>query len=195
VKIIAKALGGECVSPNPAIFSVALNLVSYSDNNSALLGVATKMPREAEVSVNERAFIQEALKENIRLDGRAFDAFRPLELTFGDEFGVADVQLGKTRYFILTVTADYIADNIRVIARISVEVTAPPPERKFDGGFQIVTEFSPMASPAFEVGRYVHFGLHKPLHYHKHLTELIDLQMQKSSSHEYLRKLSAVRMH
>ncbi|KAF2205286.1 exoribonuclease [Delitschia confertaspora ATCC 74209] len=95
------------------------------------------MPREAEISVNEREFIQQALRENTRLDGRAFDTFRPLELTFGDEYGVADVKLGKTR----------------VIARISVEVTAPLPERKFDGVFQIVTEFSPMASPAFEVGR------------------------------------------
>ncbi|KAJ4294181.1 3'-5'-exoribonuclease [Kalmusia sp. IMI 367209] len=95
------------------------------------------MPHEAQISVNERAFIQEALKEKLRLDGRAFDASRPLELTFGDEFGVADVQLGKTR----------------VIARISVDVTTPLPERKFDGVFQIITEFSPMASPAFEVGR------------------------------------------
>jgi exosome complex component RRP45 len=34
------------------------------------------------------------------LDGRAFDAFRKAELTFGDEYGVADVQLGKTRYVI-----------------------------------------------------------------------------------------------
>ncbi|KAF2792563.1 exoribonuclease [Melanomma pulvis-pyrius CBS 109.77] len=95
------------------------------------------MPREADISVNERDFILQALQERIRLDGRAFDAFRPLELAFGDEYGVADVRLGKTR----------------VIARISVDVTAPPPERKFDGIFQIVTEFSPMASPAFEVGR------------------------------------------
>ena len=38
------------------------------------------------------------LQEQIRIDRRAFDAFRPLELTFGDEYGVADVQLGKTRY-------------------------------------------------------------------------------------------------
>ncbi|KAF2715521.1 exoribonuclease [Pleomassaria siparia CBS 279.74] len=95
------------------------------------------MPREADISVNERAFILQALQERIRLDGRAFDAFRPLELSFGDEYGVVDVQLGKTR----------------VIARISVDVTAPLPERKFDGIFQIITEFSPMASPAFEVGR------------------------------------------
>ncbi|KAF2477440.1 exoribonuclease [Lindgomyces ingoldianus] len=95
------------------------------------------MPREAEISVNEREFIRQALQENIRLDGRAFDAFRPLELSFGEEYGVVDVQLGKTR----------------VIARISVDVTTPLPERKFDGIFQIITEFSPMASPAFEVGR------------------------------------------
>jgi exosome complex component RRP45 len=95
------------------------------------------MPREAEISVNERAFIEQALQENVRLDGRPFDAFRRLELSFGEEYGVADVKLGKTR----------------VIARISIDVTAPIPERKFDGVFQIVTEFSPMASPAFEPGR------------------------------------------
>ena len=57
-----------------------------------------KMPREAEISLNEREFIRQALQEQIRIDRRAFDAFRPLELTFGEEYGVADVQLGKTRY-------------------------------------------------------------------------------------------------
>ncbi len=48
----------------------------------------------------------------------------------------------------------------RVIARISVDVTAPLPERKFDGIFQIITEFSPMASPAFEIGRYVAWAVY-----------------------------------
>ena len=56
------------------------------------------MPSEAEISINERDFIKQALQEQIRLDGRAFDTFRKVELTFGDEYGVADVQLGKTRY-------------------------------------------------------------------------------------------------
>ena len=56
------------------------------------------MPREAEPSLNERAFLLEALGEEIRLDGRALDAFREVEITFGDEYGVADVKLGKTRY-------------------------------------------------------------------------------------------------
>lgn len=55
------------------------------------------MPREAEPSLNERVFVLEALSENVRLDGRKFDQYRPIELTFGDEYGVADVKLGKTR--------------------------------------------------------------------------------------------------
>ncbi|KAL9591370.1 MAG: hypothetical protein Q9179_007793, partial [Wetmoreana sp. 5 TL-2023] len=54
------------------------------------------MPREAEPSKNEREFVLAALQENIRLDGRALDAYRNIELSFGDEHGVADVQLGKT---------------------------------------------------------------------------------------------------
>ncbi|KAL8973670.1 MAG: hypothetical protein Q9197_002097 [Variospora fuerteventurae] len=95
------------------------------------------MPREAEPSINERAFILEALRENIRLDGRALDAFRNIELSFGDEYGIVDVQLGDTR----------------ILARISAAVTAPFPDRKFDGIFTVTTELSPMASPAFEVGR------------------------------------------
>ncbi|KAK8194574.1 ribosomal protein S5 domain 2-type protein [Phyllosticta capitalensis] len=95
------------------------------------------MPREAELSRNERDFIVQALGENIRLDGRKFDTFRDLDLSFGDEYGVADVKLGKTR----------------VLARVSADVTAPFADRKFDGVFSISTEFSPMASPAFEVGR------------------------------------------
>jgi len=56
------------------------------------------MPREADPSLNERAFVLQALRQNIRIDGRALNAFRDLQITFGDEDGVADVRLGKTRY-------------------------------------------------------------------------------------------------
>ena len=57
------------------------------------------MPREPEPSLNERAFILEALREGVRLDGRALDTFRDIEISFGEEgYGVADVTLGKTRY-------------------------------------------------------------------------------------------------
>ncbi|KAI9874993.1 MAG: hypothetical protein M1830_009054 [Pleopsidium flavum] len=95
------------------------------------------MPREAEPSLNERSFVLQALRENVRIDGRALDAFRDMELFFGNEYGIADVRLGKTR----------------VIARISASITTPFPDRKFDGIFTITTELSPMASPSFEPGR------------------------------------------
>ena len=75
--------------------------------------------------------------EDVRLDGRAFDEFRSLDLSFGDEYGVATVQLGKTR----------------VMVRVSSEVVKASADRKFDGVFTISTELSPIASPAFEVGR------------------------------------------
>ena len=55
------------------------------------------MPREAELSVNERAFVLQALEENIRIDGRKIDEFRELDLSFGDEYGLAHVTLGKTK--------------------------------------------------------------------------------------------------
>lgn len=55
------------------------------------------MPREIEPSLNEKQFFARALEENVRIDGRPFDQFRPLELEFGDEYGVADVSLGNTR--------------------------------------------------------------------------------------------------
>lgn len=98
------------------------------------------MPREALPSTNEQAFLLSALRENIRLDSRAFDDFRPVSLEFGDEYGTADVRIGKTR----------------VLANVSAEVTATYSDRKFDGIFTISTELSPIASPAFEVGRYVY---------------------------------------
>lgn len=41
----------------------------------------------------------------------------------------------------------------RVLAKTSAEVTVPYADRPFDGVFNIVTELSPMTSPAFEVNR------------------------------------------
>jgi exosome complex RNA-binding protein Rrp42 (RNase PH superfamily) len=45
----------------------------------------------------------------------------------------------------------------RVHVQVSAEVTKPLEERKFEGVFTIVTELSPIASPAYEVGRSVMF--------------------------------------
>lgn len=60
------------------------------------------MPRDAEPSLSEKTFVAKALDEGLRLDNRKFEQFRPLELTFGDEFGVADVKCGKTRHVLPT---------------------------------------------------------------------------------------------
>lgn len=56
------------------------------------------MPREAEPSLSERNFILKALEEGLRSDGRKFEQYRSRELSFGDEYGVAEVKFGKTRY-------------------------------------------------------------------------------------------------
>jgi exosome complex component RRP45 len=56
------------------------------------------MNKEAALSVAESDFILNALRENVRLDGRDADQLRPLTLSFGDEYGHVKVQLGKTRY-------------------------------------------------------------------------------------------------
>ncbi|KAK3942986.1 ribosomal protein S5 domain 2-type protein [Diplogelasinospora grovesii] len=95
------------------------------------------MPREAEPSLNEKQFVIQALQSNLRLDGRKFDQYRPLEVSFGEQYGVVEVKLGKTR----------------ILAKASAEVTVPYVDRPLDGIFTIATELSPMASPAFEVNR------------------------------------------
>ncbi|RVX73466.1 hypothetical protein B0A52_03108 [Exophiala mesophila] len=95
------------------------------------------MPREVEISNIEKSFILEALSQDVRLDGRSLDQWRNLELEFGQEYGTATLRLGKTR----------------VHVQISAEVTKPLEERKFEGLFTINAELSPIASPAYEVGR------------------------------------------
>ena len=56
------------------------------------------MPREADPSNVERNFILEALLQNLRVDGRAFNQFRHLDLEIGEEYGSVTVTLGKTRH-------------------------------------------------------------------------------------------------
>jgi exosome complex component RRP45 len=49
------------------------------------------------ISNNERNFILDAIKNNLRVDGRGLFDFRPLKITFGEEFGTVYVQVGRTR--------------------------------------------------------------------------------------------------
>ena len=55
------------------------------------------MPREAELTLNERDFVLEALREGLRVDGRGLHDYRAVDLQFGDEYGQTEVKLGKTR--------------------------------------------------------------------------------------------------
>lgn len=55
------------------------------------------MPREAELTLNEREFVLEALLEGLRVDGRSLHDYRNIDLQFGDEYGQTQVSLGKTR--------------------------------------------------------------------------------------------------
>lgn len=54
------------------------------------------MNKEAALSIAERDFIVNALREGVRLDGRGVDQLRPLKISFGDEYGHVKLQLGKT---------------------------------------------------------------------------------------------------
>ncbi|KAL6235013.1 hypothetical protein BDW75DRAFT_240608 [Aspergillus navahoensis] len=95
------------------------------------------MNKEAPLSIAERDFILDALREGVRLDGRGTDQLRPLTLSFGEEYGHVKVQLGKTS----------------LIVRISAEVGKPHDDRPFDGIFNIAMELTAMGSPAWENGR------------------------------------------
>ncbi|KAK0922513.1 3'-5'-exoribonuclease [Friedmanniomyces endolithicus] len=98
------------------------------------------MPHATRPSTNESAFVLSALRENLRLDSRALDQYRPISLKFSsdpDVYGQTDVRMGKTR----------------VICNVSCEVITPYSDRKFDGVFNINCELSPLIGAGVEIGR------------------------------------------
>lgn len=94
------------------------------------------MAKDIEISTSEANFILEALRLNNRLDGRSFEQFRDVEISFGKEYGDATVKMGKTI----------------VQCRISCQIAQPYEDRPLEGLFFISTENSPMAGPQFENG-------------------------------------------
>ncbi|CAM6021921.1 unnamed protein product [Sphagnum balticum] len=89
------------------------------------------------MSINEKQFIEAALRENQRIDGRTPFDFRRLVINFSKGDDSAEVQLGQTR----------------VLAVVSAQLVQPYPDRPNEGTLAIFTEFSPMADPGFEPGR------------------------------------------
>ncbi|QNP97259.1 ribosomal protein S5 domain 2-type protein [Yarrowia lipolytica] len=86
------------------------------------------------ISINDRKFLTEALKVGKRLDGRSMEEQRPMEVTFGSQFGHVELTMGKTK----------------VVVRISAEITKPNERRPFEGIFVVHTDIGSMASPIFE---------------------------------------------
>ncbi|KTW29210.1 hypothetical protein T552_01166 [Pneumocystis carinii B80] len=95
------------------------------------------MKKDIDMSLNEKQFIIEALNNNIRLDGREFNAWRDLNLRFGNNYGQVEVSLGKTRVFVC----------------ISAEITEPYPDRPYEGIFMIDIELTSVAQSSIESGR------------------------------------------
>ncbi|EGF77586.1 hypothetical protein BATDEDRAFT_91577 [Batrachochytrium dendrobatidis JAM81] len=90
---------------------------------------------EQELSTNEREFVVKAIQSGIRTDGRTSNTIRNIKITLGPQLGFAQVQLGKTR----------------IMSTVSCEIVRPSSGNPSDGVIHFNTEFSPMASPAFEV--------------------------------------------
>ena len=59
--------------------------------------IRSVMPREA------------ALEEGLRIDNRKLDEGRPVVLSLGDDYGVADVKFGKTRHVIIFLEAAMVS--------------------------------------------------------------------------------------
>ena len=93
--------------------------------------------RDLDISTNERTFILQALKEGLRLDGRALDAFRSLDIAFGPDYGSIHLSLGATKVF----------------ATVSGEIVRPFPESPNEGLLLFSTEMSPVATAKREMGR------------------------------------------
>ncbi|KAJ3369201.1 Exosome complex component RRP45 [Allomyces arbusculus] len=91
------------------------------------------MVKDLLVSASERDLVAAALVQNppVRVDRRATTALRPVQITYGPDFGYAQVSLGKTR----------------CAATVSATVTAPRADHPSDGILLFNTEIAPMAQP------------------------------------------------
>jgi exosome complex component RRP42 len=92
------------------------------------------------ISHIDREYIRDLLSKGERVDGRALDEFRPLEIEVGvvpaKAEGSALVRLGNTS----------------VVAGVKVLAGEPFPDSPDEGFVMVTAEMSPMASPLFDLG-------------------------------------------
>jgi exosome complex component RRP45 len=93
--------------------------------------------REAEVA-NNTLLIREASRESLRVDGRGLSESRSLSFRFGPKDGLVEVLLGK---------------QTRVLADVTAELVAPPPDRPQEGSVFLQCEIAHTSDNAFESGR------------------------------------------
>lgn len=93
--------------------------------------------RDVFLSNCEKNFIHKIVFEGHRLDGRAFNESRKLNISFGSDYGSCIVSLGETK----------------VLAQVTCEVTQPKQIRPNEGIIYINVEISPMTAPQFEANR------------------------------------------
>jgi exosome complex component RRP45 len=88
--------------------------------------------RETVLSNCEKAFVDAAVLENLRVDKRQLSEFRDIGLIFGDSFGSVICSLGSTRCF----------------AQVSCEVSTPKASRPNEGTLFINVEVGAQNSEA-----------------------------------------------
>lgn len=54
--------------------------------------------KDEKISLNEREFIQSALYEELRIDGRGMYDYREVSISFGEDYGRVELSIGKTKY-------------------------------------------------------------------------------------------------
>ncbi|XP_048511144.1 exosome complex component RRP45 [Athalia rosae] len=93
--------------------------------------------REVTLSNCERNFINKAIAEDTRLDGRQLLEARPVQIHFGSDWGSCHVALGNTK----------------AVAQVSCDIQQPKAARPNEGMLHINVELNPLAAPYFEAGR------------------------------------------
>ena len=92
------------------------------------------------ISHVDREFIEDILRKGERLDGRAFDEYRKIEIE-------ANVVPAKAEGSALVRVGD-----TSVVAGVKVLVGEPYPDAPDEGVTMVTAEMSPIASPLFELG-------------------------------------------
>ncbi len=92
------------------------------------------------ISHIDRGFIADLLKKGERIDGRAFDEYRPIEIEVNPVAakaeGSAIVRLGGTS----------------IVAGVKVLTGEPYPDTPDEGVVMVTAEMAPIASPLFDIG-------------------------------------------